>query len=362
MERACRGARILLVDADVDGRASTRAQLEALPRVREVREAADPAAALFGAREADLVIVEIDVPGTGGLETVRLLRRHHPACPVVVLAVHNDPDAARASLDLGARSFLLREATPVHLEHAVGAALQGSGALAREVLAPILDRYGALLEEARRRDRAVIASLAAAVEAKDAVTSRHLSAVSHRALALAELVEPELADDEDFLFGCLLHDIGKIGVPESILAKPGPLDDEEWEVMRRHPLTGAGVVGPLGLATTALDVVLHHHERWDGTGYPRGLAGADIPLAARIFSVCDALDAMTADRPYRRRLPGSVAFERVRGEAGRQFDPEVVAALERGVATGAIALDDGDPELGDHVVRARITGGAREAA
>jgi putative nucleotidyltransferase with HDIG domain len=238
----------------------------------------------------------------------------------------------------------------------VTAALEGRGVLERDVVAPILDRFAELLEDARTRDRAVIASLAAAVEAKDVVTSRHLNTVSQQALSLAELVEPELADDEDFLFGCLLHDVGKIGVPESILGKPGPLDPQEWELMRRHPQTGARVLRPLGLAPTALDVVLHHHERWDGQGYPAGLAGTEIPLAARIFSVCDALDAMTTDRPYRAALPGPVAFERVKLEANGQFDPDVVSELERGVAAGTIALAEGGGTAPPKPPAARITG------
>ncbi len=173
----------------------------------------------------------------------------------------------------------------------------------------------------------MIESLAAAVEAKDTVTSRHLRAVSRLATQLAREVEPSYCDGDDFLFGCLLHDVGKIGVPEKILMKPGALTDDEWEVMRRHPQTGARVVRPLGMGPVVTDVVLYHHERWDGRGYPDGLAGDEIPLAARIFSVCDALEAMTAARPYRGPLPVSVAFERVKIEAGHQFDPDVIAAL-----------------------------------
>jgi putative two-component system response regulator len=358
--REGRGAQVLLVDADPVERAELRRELEALPQVSEVREAADPARALLDAREADLVIVEIDVPGSGGLDTVRLLRQGRPGLAVLVLATRNDPDAARAALALGALSFLLRGAPATHLRDAVSAALEGRGVLDREVVGPILERYGHLLDEARRRDRAVIASLAAAVEAKDVVTSRHLNAVSETAVALAELVEPELADD-DFLFGCLLHDVGKIGVSEQILSKPGPLDPCEWAEMRRHPQVGARVIRPLGLSPTTTDIVLHHHERWDGQGYPSGLAGGDIPLAARVFAVCDALDAMTADRPYRAGLPPRVAFERVRLEAGSQFDPDVVAALERGVATGTIPLGDGDFAVGERPPTARITGPARSS-
>src|SRR6201999_4252779 len=131
-------------------------------------------------------------------------------------------------------------------------------------------------------------------------------------------------------------DVGKIGVPETILTKPAPLNEDEWIVMRAHPETGARVIEPLALSGIVHDVVLHHHERWDGAGYPDGLSGEEIPLCARIFSVCDALDAMTSNRPYRRAMPEADALARVRAESGRQFDPAVVDALRRGVARGAV--------------------------
>ncbi len=205
---------------------------------------------------------------------------------------------------------------------------------------PTIDLCAGLLAESRRRDRAVIESLAAAVEAKDSVTSRHLRRVSRLAGALAAQIDPELARTEEFHHGCLLHDVGKIGVPEDVLAKPGPLTDAEWAVMRRHPQTGARVVRPLGLAEPVIDVVLHHHERWDGAGYPGRLGEDEIPLVARIFAVGDALEAMTARRPYRAPLTAAEAFARVRAGAGTQFDPAVVRALERGVHAGAIDLED----------------------
>ena len=200
------------------------------------------------------------------------------------------------------------------------------------------EEYTELLERSRRRDRAVIESLAAAVEAKDQTTHRHLRAVVGLARALAALVDPQLAASEDFHNGCLLHDVGKIGVPEHILTKPAPLSSEEWIVMRAHPITGVRVIEPLEPEPVVRDVVLHHHERWDGRGYPYGLGEDEIPLAARIFSVCDALDAMLSHRPYRRAIPTHEALERVRAEAGTQFDPAVVEALDCGLAAGVIRL------------------------
>jgi putative nucleotidyltransferase with HDIG domain len=216
------------------------------------------------------------------------------------------------------------------------AAIKGRGLLPVSLVRSVFDHDAGLLRLAARRDHAAIESLAVAVEAKDTTTSRHLRAVSRMARDLATLVEPDLGASDDFHSGCLLHDVGKIGVPETILTKPGPLNEDEWLVMRAHPETGARVIEPLGLPGIVHDVVLHHHERWDGRGYPHGLAGGEIPLGARIFSVCDALDAMTSNRPYRAAMPEADALGRVRSEAGRQFDPSVVDTLSTGVAQGAV--------------------------
>ena len=271
---------------------------------------------------------------------IAILDAAWPDTPVVVLHDDTEPSVVRSLLDAGAMSIVTTSTSDHQLSSTLTAASQGHGLIDVDVVRPVIDLYATLHAESRRRNRAVIESLAAAVEAKDTVTSRHLRAVSRLATQLAKQVDPALVEDDDFLFGCLLHDVGKIGVPEKILMKPGALTEDEWEVMRRHPQTGARVVRPLGLSPIVTDVVLYHHERWDGRGYPEGLTGEDIPLPARIFSVCDALEAMTATRPYRGPLPISVAFERVRLESGHQFDPQVIAALERGVAEGQVELED----------------------
>ncbi len=263
-----------------------------------------------------------------------------PAAGVLALTSSSDPALVRSVLDAGAQSVVREDCEGQDLRAALSAAADGRGLIDVELVRPTIDLYAGLLAESRRRDRAVIESLAAAVEAKDTVTSRHLRRVSRLAGELAAQIDPELARTEEFLFGCLLHDVGKIGVPEDILAKPGPLTDDEWTVMRRHPQTGARVVRPLGLAEIVVDVVLHHHERWDGAGYPDGLGEDEIPLVARIFAVSDALEAMTALRPYRAPLTAAEAFARVRAGAGTQFDPAVVRALERGVHAGEVDLED----------------------
>ena len=127
--------------------------------------------------------------------------------------------------------------------------------------------------------------------------------------------------------GALLHDIGKIGVPDSILLKPGPLTDAEWMVMRRHPVVAHDMLAPIAYLRPALDIPYCHHEKWDGTGYPRGLKGEEIPLAARIFAVVDVWDALCSERPYRAAWPTEKVLQHIRAESGKHFDPAAVEAF-----------------------------------
>jgi len=320
---------------------------EATPTVEALVGAAlaQPPDARSGGAAAAVVVADATGRDEGGaLEALAAARAAHPAA-VPVVVVDDAPPASLLPrlLDDGARTVVPVGAAPTEVRAALDAAARGTGLVDVGLVRPSVDASAARLAESRRRDRAVIESLAAAVEAKDRVTSLHLGEVSRLARQLAGEIDPGLARCEDFLFGCLLHDVGKIGVPEAILGKPGPLTEAEWETMRRHPATGAGVIAPLGLAETVEHIVLHHHERWDGGGYPHGLAGESIPLVARIFSVCDALEAMTADRPYRAAMAPADAVEEVFSQAGRQFDPAVVAALQKGLARGSVAVLPGAP-------------------
>jgi HD-GYP domain-containing protein (c-di-GMP phosphodiesterase class II) len=174
---------------------------------------------------------------------------------------------------------------------------------------------------------ATMKSLAQVVEAKDSTTRGHLDRTQAYGLALAERIDPSLAELPEVAYGFFLHDIGKVGIPETILCKPGPLDDQEWLVMREHPAIGAMIVEPIRFLSGAVDIVRSHHERWDGLGYPRGLRGTQISLAARIFAVADSFDAMTSDRPYRAALPMEVALDEIASSSGTQFDPDVVEAF-----------------------------------
>ncbi|GAC1368838.1 MAG: hypothetical protein NVSMB32_13880 [Actinomycetota bacterium] len=177
--------------------------------------------------------------------------------------------------------------------------------------------------ERRALDYSMVQTLAFMVDAKDAYTGSHLERCRTYGLALAEAVDPDMVNVE-LEYGFLLHDVGKVVVPESILDKPGPLTREEQGVMRTHVAVGLRIVSPLHfLDHDALDVIRCHHEWFDGSGYPEGLRGAAIPLAARVFSVVDAFDAMTSDRPYRHALTPEEALSRLHDAAGEQFDPDV---------------------------------------
>jgi diguanylate cyclase (GGDEF)-like protein len=176
---------------------------------------------------------------------------------------------------------------------------------------------------------ATVLTLASAVEAKDEYTGGHINRVHRLGLLLARELVREEADDPQMAYGFLLHDIGKLAVPDEILNKSGALTDEEWELMRGHPEAGVRILAPIPFLGRAIDVVRHHHERWDGCGYPAALAGEEIPMWSRIFAVVDSVDAMTSDRPYRAALSLEVAHEELKKGAGTQFDPVCVAAFMR---------------------------------
>ena len=187
--------------------------------------------------------------------------------------------------------------------------------------------YDRLQEAHSELEAAYVSTLegwAKALELHDANTEGHSSRVTLMTLRLAKAVGVPEADLEHIRRGALLHDIGKMGVPDSILAKTGPLNDEEWSLMRKHPVYAFTMLSPIGHLRPAIDIPYCHHERWDGSGYPRGLSGEEIPLAARIFTIVDVYDALTSDRPYREAWPKQKAVRYIREEAGRIFDPQMV--------------------------------------
>jgi putative two-component system response regulator len=187
----------------------------------------------------------------------------------------------------------------------------------------------------------VIYSLAAAVEAKDPYTEAHTQRVAESARRIGARMGLPQEDQQALYRGGIIHDIGKIGIPDQILLKPGELDSEEQTQMHLHPLIGEGIVAPLRFGADLLPMVRHHHERYDGTGYPDRLAGEDIPLLARILSVCDAYDALTNDRPYREGKSVDAALTVLRQGAGQQWDPEIVQLVVDEVRRHDIRVEAG---------------------
>jgi hypothetical protein len=170
-----------------------------------------------------------------------------------------------------------------------------------------------------------LTALASALEAKDPYTQEHTSRIRELALALGEAMRVSTDTRRALALGAILHDVGKIGIADSVLLKPGPLTDEEWVTMRQHPLIGEHMLKNIGFVRAALPIIRHHHERWDGAGYPDRLKGEEIPIGARIVAICDAFDAMTTDRPYRKAMSFQAACDELVANAGTQFDPTCVA-------------------------------------
>lgn len=337
--------RLLLVDDDDGIRALLRATFEAVDL--ELDEAADARAALkkVAARRPDVIVLDVGMPGMSGIELCERLKSD-PATADIPIAVltgthaQNGDSAAAA----GADAFVLKPFSPLELlgvvERLAGglhpAPFRGGGKKDPEeqLLLYARDlRYLLELERAERRAlesayQQTVGALASALETKDTGTRQHSQRVQRYAVELARAVDRDLAESQSAQYGFLLHDVGKIGIPDDVLQKPGALDDAERRLMRTHTLLGEQMLsGVTFLKDAGLQIVRSHHERWDGAGYPDGIAGSDIPLGARIFAVADTVDAITSDRPYRRAGSWETALAEIRAESGRQFDPAVVEAF-----------------------------------
>jgi len=196
-----------------------------------------------------------------------------------------------------------------------------------------------LMERLQSAYKDMVHALAGALDARDRTTREHTDRVCH----LAESIARELGWPDDRMpelwLGCVLHDIGKIGVPDTILQKPGPLNHDEFQLMKTHPMCGVRMVESIPYLKPAIPYILHHHEKYDGSGYPHGLEGEDIPIEARLLAVVDTFDAIISDRPYRKGRSVSVALAEIQAHSGTQFDPEIVSAFLRAWANGSINVE-----------------------
>ena len=330
------------------------------PRLRQVlvhlmqndgfscREAGNGAEALdvLQRESIPLVLSDLRMPQIDGIELLRQTRARYPDTAVVMITAVADVEVAVSCLAMGAMDYLTK---PFHLEEVRARVSQ---ALEKRRLILENREYQDRLEErvavqARRLEDLFLASvqsLAEALEVKDPYTRGHSIRVSHFSSAIARVLDLGTDVVRQIELGGQVHDIGKIGVREAVLNKPGKLTDDEYAHIMTHMTVGWRILAPLlSEAPLSLSIVRSHHERWDGRGMPDGLAGAAIPLEARITAVADSYDAMTSGRPYRlAQLSTGEALEEVRANSGTQFDPDVVHAFLRAVEGGGIPSPGSD--------------------
>ncbi|MGH2996069.1 MAG: HD domain-containing phosphohydrolase [Gaiellaceae bacterium] len=339
---------LLLVDDDAPFRTLLRTTFELVDV--SVREAESAAAAMARIDEErpDAIVLDVHMPGESGIELCRRLKADRATRDIVVVLLTGSSGAgAGLAGEAGADAYLGKPFSPLELLsvverlagglHAVpfrGAERPTMASEEEQLLLYARDlRHVLEIERGQRlllqnAYQETVAALASALESKDTGTRAHSQRVQRYAVELARAISPGLAEDPAVECGFLLHDVGKIGIPDRILQKPGPLSEGETRLMRTHTVLGEQMLGGVAfLQGEGLRVVRSHHERWDGRGYPDGLRGSEIPLAARIFAVADSLDAMTSNRPYRPAQPWEAAGREIEAEASHQFDPTVVEAF-----------------------------------
>jgi putative two-component system response regulator len=308
-----RRPRLLLVDDEPTNLQVLRGILQADYRLLYAR---DGATALKLAREEkpDLLLLDVMMPGMSGHEVCRTLKSDAAAqsIPVVFVTALADAGDEALGFDAGAVDYIIKPVSPP----VVRARVRTHLSLVR-------------MDELKASRLEIVQRLGRAAEYKDNETGQHVLRMSHYAQALALALGFEPRDAEDLLHAAPMHDVGKIGIPDHILRKPGQLTAEEWSVMRSHATIGADIIGQhdSGVLHIAAKIALSHHEKWDGSGYPGGLAGEAIPLEARIVAIADVFDALTSVRPYKAAWSVEDAVALLEREAGKQFDPALVPAF-----------------------------------
>jgi response regulator RpfG family c-di-GMP phosphodiesterase len=303
---------------------------------------AEEALALLEHRPTPVLLTDLRMPGRGGVWLVHEVRRRWPDTSIIVLTAGQDLGAAAACLDAGTDHYFLKPIKLEEFRHVLEAARR---ALQRR---REKESHREQLEQAVRRQTrrarhtflSAIDSLLRAMEERDPCTAGHARRVRSHSLRLGKALGLARRQLKQLSLAAKLHDIGKVGVPESILHKQGPLTPEEDRVIRDHPVIGERVLAPVVRCAAVLAGVRGHHERLDGTGYPDGLKGEQIPLLARIISIADCFDALTAIRTYRVPLPPAEALEHLRAGAGTQFEPAFVRAFASVVELPAVAVQD----------------------
>jgi putative two-component system response regulator len=331
--------RVLCVDDEPDILLLMTRLLERLEL--EVTTAPGPQAALdlFDRDRFDLVITDIRMPGMDGHAFLAEIRVRDPQVPVIVATGNASLENAIRALRDGASGMLMKPFTADEFGREVTAALERArirhDALRYRYVTPILN--------------GVALALTAAIEARDLETGEHCQQLGWMGERVASLMGLDDQERTTIRIGGYLHDVGKIAIADRILLKPGPLTDEEYAEMQRHSEIGATIVSTHEAMTGIAQIVRHHHERYDGRGYPDKLKGDGVPLGARIISIADALSAMTNDRPYRKAIALEPAWDEIRRNSGSQFDPAIVETFERMVEQDLlprgrmVAFSEGQP-------------------
>jgi putative nucleotidyltransferase with HDIG domain len=336
-------SRILIVDDELSVRELLADGLEAYGYTTRMAAEADEAFRILQEEQPHLVLSDIDMPGQTGLELLDRIKKVNPDIEVVMVTGVVDTDVAIGSIRQGATDYVTKPFNLEEVRIVVERTLEKrrlvleNRTYQQELESKVEERTRELLEKKQEVEKlygelqesyeSTLHALVTALDFRDNETHGH----SWRVVEYAMLVAGKLGVEEPELTwvrrGAILHDVGKIGVSDSILRKPGKLDPDEWEEMKKHPEMGYRMLQHIRFLEPALDIVLSHQERWDGGGYPRGLKGEEIPLGARVFAVVDTFDAMTSDRPYRPALSIERAVEEVRAFSGTQFDPGVADAF-----------------------------------
>jgi putative two-component system response regulator len=281
-----------------------------------------------------LVISDVVMPGLTGFQLLEEVRARRPSLPVLLVTGAGTEDTLSEALARGASGLIAKPFSHAELRGTVEAVLARAEASERDV-------YQRLLAPT------LTSALANAIEARDAGTGGHTERLAVLAVRIGYALGLRKADLETIRLGAILHDIGKIGIPDRVLLKPGPLDREERELMKSHTVIGDRLLEPLDALAAARPIVRHHHERWDGgpNGYPDGLAGCAIPVGARIVAVADAVEAMSAKRPYREPLDGGAVLAELALGRGEQWDPSLVDLVVELVDAGELAVGSGGVHL-----------------
>jgi response regulator RpfG family c-di-GMP phosphodiesterase len=337
MSRTTNAARLLIADDDAAVRGVLREFLSAEYECESVGSA-EEALSLLDGGDFQLIVSDISMSGMTGIEMIPHVLARSPDTLIIMVSGSQDVESAVGAMRAGAFDYVLKPFDLELVEVAVRRALEHQRLLESKrsyetYLERMITRRKAELDGALQSlegaYRATLKALVTALETRDSETHGHSERVVAFSLRLGR--ELGLSDEEltALEFGSLLHDIGKIGVPDAVLRKPAPLTEPEWYEMRKHPLHGEQILGGIEFLEGASRVVAQHHERWDGSGYPIGLRGEQIDQNARIFAVADAFDAITSDRVYRAGKSYESAARELDEWAGRQFDPAVVEAFRR---------------------------------